>query len=76
MGRGCIFHSVHGVLSTGRGSGRDGGEGGDGTCREGQRRTKRMAWWQFAEDADLGNILVRRLCQEAASQKPSGGSSE
>lgn len=31
-----------------------------------------MAWRQFAEDADLGNILVRRLCQEAASQKLSG----
>lgn len=30
----------------------------------------------FAEGADLENISIRRLCQEAASQKLSGGSSE
>lgn len=35
-----------------------------------------MAWWRFAEDADHGSVLVRTPCQEAASQKLSGGSSE
>ena len=44
--------------------------------REGQRRTKGMAQWQLAEDAHLGNISVRSPCQEAASQKLSGYSSE
>lgn len=45
-------------------------------CREGQRMTKGMARWQFAEDADLGNISVSIPCHEAASQKLSGRSSE
>ena len=39
-------------------------------------RTKKTAWWQFAEDAEPGNVLVRSPCQEAASQKLGRGSSE
>ena len=51
MGRGCIFHSVHGVLSTGRGSGRDGGEGGMGPA--GKAREGQKGW--------LGGSLLRML---------------
>lgn len=60
----------------GKGSGGGGGVEIVYPCREGQRRTKGMARWQFAEDADLGNISVRSPCQEAASQKLSGCGSQ